>query len=152
MTLTKRDLVVRISEETGRIQIEIHDIIQKTLDYIAEALAKGDKVELRNFGVFYVRTRKPRVGRNPKRPEVDVPIPRLAVVKFKPGLLMKQAVAELPPPPVKESRPAAPKKAARKKVARKVAPAKRATPAAVRPIPEAAPPPATAPQPPAVAA
>jgi nucleoid DNA-binding protein len=119
MTLTKRDLVVRIGEETGKIQFEIHEIIQKTLDYIAEALARGDKVELRNFGVFYVRTRKPRVGRNPKRPDVDVPIPRLAVVKFKPGLLMKQAVAKLPPPPVKEARPVAKKKAVRR--ARKVA-------------------------------
>ena len=44
MTLTKRDLVVRISEETGMIQTQVFDVVQKTLDYIAESLAKGDKV------------------------------------------------------------------------------------------------------------
>ena len=42
MTLTKRDLVVRISEETGQVQLQVFDVVQKTLDYIAEALAKGD--------------------------------------------------------------------------------------------------------------
>ena len=67
MTLTKRDLVVRISEETGLIQTQVFDVVQKTLDYIAEALAKGDKVELRNFGVFDVKIRKARVGRNPEQ-------------------------------------------------------------------------------------
>ena len=55
MTLTKRDLVIRISEETGLIQQEVLDVIQKTLDYISQALANGDKVELRNFGVFEVK-------------------------------------------------------------------------------------------------
>ena len=67
MTLTKRDLVVRISEETGLVQQQVFDVVQKTLDYITEALAKGDKVELRNFGVFEVKVRKARVGRNPEQ-------------------------------------------------------------------------------------
>jgi nucleoid DNA-binding protein len=52
MTLTKRDLVVRISGESDLVQQQVFDVVQKTLDYIAEALSKGDKVELRNFGVF----------------------------------------------------------------------------------------------------
>jgi nucleoid DNA-binding protein len=121
MTLTKRDLVLRISEETGLIQLDIHNVIQKTLDYIAEALGRGDKVELRNFGVFAVRVRKARIGRNPKRPAVDVPIPRLAVVKFKPGRLMKKAVSKLPPPAAKKKRVAAKKKAAARKPAVPVA-------------------------------
>ena len=68
MTLTKRDLVIRISNETGLVQQQVYDIVQKTLDYIAESLAKGDKVELRNFGVFEVKIRKARVGRNPNAP------------------------------------------------------------------------------------
>ena len=62
MTLTKRDLVTRISNETGLVQQQVLDVVQKTLDYIAEALAKGDKVELRNFGVFEVKLRKARIG------------------------------------------------------------------------------------------
>lgn len=97
MTLTKRDLVVRISEETGLIQTQVFDVVQKTLDYIAEALSKGDKVELRNFGVFDVKIRKARVGRNPNRPEKDVPIPSRAMVKFKAGKEMRAEVLKLTP-------------------------------------------------------
>src|SRR5512132_4329724 len=95
MTLTKRDLVIRISEETGLVQQQVLDVIQKTLDYIAQALAKGDKVELRNFGVFEVKVRKARVGRNPNAPETDVPIPQRAVVKFKAGKEMREDVLKL---------------------------------------------------------
>ena len=71
--------------------------LQKTLDYIAQSLAKGDKVELRNFGVFEVKVRKARVGRNPNAPETDVPIPQRAVVKFKPGKEMRETVIKLTP-------------------------------------------------------
>jgi nucleoid DNA-binding protein len=71
------------------------EVVQKTLDYIAEAVAKGRKVELRNFGVFEVKVRKARVGRNPNAPERDVPIPQRAVVKFKPGKEMRERVLRL---------------------------------------------------------
>ena len=97
MTLTKRDLVIRISNETGLIQQQVLDVLQKTLDYIAEALARSDKVELRNFGVFEVKVRKARIGRNPNAPETDVPIPERAVVKFKPGKEMRADVLRLSP-------------------------------------------------------
>jgi nucleoid DNA-binding protein len=96
MTLTKRDLVIRISGETSLGQQQVFDVIQKTLDYISEALAKGDKVELRNFGVFEVKVRKARVGRNPNKPEVDVPIPARSMVKFKAGKEMRADVLKLP--------------------------------------------------------
>ena len=97
MTLTKRDLVTRISNETGLVQQQVLDVVQKTLDYIAEALAKGDKVELRNFGVFEVKVRKARIGRNPNAPETDVPIPERSVVKFKPGKEMRAEVLKIGP-------------------------------------------------------
>src|SRR5436189_6362740 len=97
MTLTKRDLVVRISNESGLVQQQVLDVVQKTLDYIADALAKGDKVELRNFGVFEVKVRKARVGRNPNAPETDVPIPQRSVVKFKAGKEMRTEVLKIPP-------------------------------------------------------
>ena len=100
MTLTKRDLVIRISNETGLGQQQVFDAVQKTLDYISEALAKGDKVELRNFGVFEVKIRKGRVGRNPNKPETDVPIPARAMVKFKAGKEMRAEVLKLSPPKV----------------------------------------------------
>jgi len=97
MTLTKRDLVIRISSETGMIQQQVLDVVQKTLDYIAEALAKGEKVELRNFGVFEVKVRKARIGRNQNAPATDVPIPQRSVVKFKPGKEMRTEVLKIPP-------------------------------------------------------
>jgi nucleoid DNA-binding protein len=93
--LTKRDLVVRISNETGQVQQVVLDIIQRTLDHLTESLSQGQAVELRNFGVFEVKLRKARVGRNPNRPEHDVPIPPRAVVKFKAGKEMKAKVMKL---------------------------------------------------------
>ena len=95
--MTKRDLVVRISSETGLIQQDVLAVVQKTLDYISEAASKGKTVELRNIGVFEVKIRKARVGRNPYKPENDVKIPPRAVVKFKPGKEMKEAVIQLTP-------------------------------------------------------
>ncbi|HEY3861866.1 MAG TPA: HU family DNA-binding protein [Verrucomicrobiae bacterium] len=96
--MTKRDLIVRISEETGLVQQQVLDVVQKTLDHICGALADGTTVELRNFGVFEVRVRKSRVGRNPNRPEKDITIPKRAVVKFKPGKEMRESVLKLSPP------------------------------------------------------
>jgi nucleoid DNA-binding protein len=90
--LTKRDLVMRISKETGMVQQDVFDVLQKTLDYITDSLAHGQDVELRNFGVFEVRLTKSRVGRNPHKPETDVLIPARATVKFKSGKVMRQRV------------------------------------------------------------
>ena len=90
--MTKRDLVVRMSRETGMVQQDVMDVIQKTLDYVTDELARGGHIEFRDFGVFEVRERKSRVGRNPKRPEDIVVIPSRKVVKFKPGKKMKQRV------------------------------------------------------------
>jgi nucleoid DNA-binding protein len=90
--MTKRDLVMRIADETGLIQQDVYAVIQKTLDYIIEALNKGDTIEFRNFGVFEVKTRKQRIGRNPNKPTQVVTIPQRKVVKFKPGKIMKKLI------------------------------------------------------------
>ena len=95
--LTKRDLVVRISNETGVVQTQVFDVIQKTLDYITESLAEGNDVELRNFGVFEIRLTKPRVGRNPNEPGSRYEIPERATVKFKMGKVMRQKVSKMTP-------------------------------------------------------
>lgn len=95
--MTKRDLVLRISDETRLAQQQVLEVVQKTLDYITEALAKGETVELRNFGVFQAKVRKARIGRNPNAPAVDVPIPQRTIVKFKAGKEMREAVTKLPP-------------------------------------------------------
>jgi len=90
--MTKRELVMRISRETGIVQEDVHVVIQKTLDYITEELVRGGHIEFRDFGVFEVHSRKPRIGRNPKRPDQVVRIPERKVVKFKPGKRMKEEV------------------------------------------------------------
>ncbi len=94
-TLTKREIVLNISNETGLVQHEVFDVVQKTLDQIIEALAKGDNIELRNFGVFEVKLTKPRVGRNPNVAGSKFVIPARATVKFKSGKIMKQRVGQL---------------------------------------------------------
>jgi nucleoid DNA-binding protein len=92
--MTKRDLVVRISNETGLVQQDVLAVIQKTLDYITEALANGEHVEFREFGVFDVCERKARVGRNPNKPDIPITIPAHKVVRFKPGKTMREVVAK----------------------------------------------------------
>ena len=94
-TLTKRELVVKISNETGLVQHQVFDVVQKTLDHITDSLAAGDTVELRNFGVLEVKLTKPRVGRNPNVPGSSFVIPARATVKFKAGKIMKQKVSKL---------------------------------------------------------
>jgi nucleoid DNA-binding protein len=93
--LTKRDLVVKISNETGMVQHQVFEVIQMTLDHITASLANGDAVELRNFGIFDVKLTKARVGRNPNVPGSQFVIPPRATVKFKSGKIMKQKVGKL---------------------------------------------------------
>ena len=91
MTMTKRDIALKIAEETGIKQIHVKEVIQKSLDHIIESLAGGQTVELRNFGIFKVKVRKGRMGRNP-RSGAQVPITDKKVVTFKSGLIMKDKV------------------------------------------------------------
>ena len=97
MSTTKRDLVVKIAKETGLIQNDVGKIVQMTLDGIADEVATGKTVELRNFGVFEVIVRKSRIGRNPNQSEKTVVIPDRAVVKFKTGKKLKSEIEALDP-------------------------------------------------------
>ena len=96
-TVTKRDLVVKVSDETGLTQQQVFNVIQKTLDEVTSSLSDRNEVVLRNFGAFQVRRTKAKVGRNPNKPGTDVVIPPRAVVKFRPGKEMKEKVARLLP-------------------------------------------------------
>ena len=89
--MTKKDIAIKIADETGIKQIIVKEVVQKTIDAMIEALSKGETLELRNFGVFKVKERKARIGRNPRTGET-VPVPPKKVVTFKPGLVMKQKV------------------------------------------------------------
>lgn len=96
--MTKRELVTDVSESTGFPQAEVTAVIQTALDTITDTLAAGDRLEVRNFGVFENKTRDARVGRNP-RTGTTVHIEEKRVPLFKPGKALKSRVESLPPPP-----------------------------------------------------
>lgn len=89
--MRKRDIVLKISQDTEVKQVVVKEVVQRTFDAILEALKAGKRIELRNFGVFQVKKRKKRIGRNPKTGEV-VPVPERRTVVFKPGLEMKKHI------------------------------------------------------------
>ncbi len=86
--MTKKDIIMKISEETGLKQIDVKEVVQRTFDIVIKSLIKGETVELRNFGIFKVKTRKGSMGRNPRTGE-NVSIPDKKVVSYKPGMKMK---------------------------------------------------------------
>jgi len=94
-TVTKRDLVIKVSDKTDMTQQQVFDVIQHFIDEVTSCLADGDDVVLRNFGSFQITMTKPKIGRNPKKPETPVEIPARAVVKFRTGKEMKERVAEV---------------------------------------------------------
>lgn len=90
-SMTKKDIVLKITDKTGIKQVDVKTIVQNTFDVIIESLERNEKVELRNFGVFKIKERKARFGRNPRTGD-SVPVPPRKVVVFKPGLEMKQKI------------------------------------------------------------
>ena len=97
--MTKRELVIEVAKKLGFTQNDVAQVIQCTLDTITESLARGNRLEIRNFGVFEVKTRDARIGRNPRTGE-EVPIPEKRVATFKPGKEIKEMVEKgiVPPP------------------------------------------------------
>ena len=92
--MTKKDMTKAIAEEMGLTHGWATEVIQRVLDAITEALCEEGRLELRNFGVFEVRERKPRTARNPRTGET-VQVPAKRVVSFKPGQKMAERVVRL---------------------------------------------------------
>ena len=136
-TVTKRELVQRIAEKTGAQQILAKEVIQGFLDEIIVELARGNRLEFRDFGGFEPKEKARRVARNPRTGE-RVDVPAKTTVKFKVGRLMKKQIQK----DAQEEVPAAAPEAAA------AAPESPAAPApAVAPEPAAAPEPVVAPEP-----
>lgn len=91
MAITKRELARRIAIQTGVKQEVSRQIIQSFLDEVIGELEAGNRLEFRDFGVFDVVVKAPRVARNPRTGE-SVQIPEKRVVHFKAGRLMKERV------------------------------------------------------------
>lgn len=92
--VTKKEIVKSIADKTGLTQLQIKQIVQLTFDGIVETLLDEGRVELRNFGVFQVKSRKARKARNPRTGH-QVHVPEKFVVSFKPGKEMEARVQEL---------------------------------------------------------
>ena len=90
-TVTKRELVERIAESTNQSRVEVKRTIQSFLDQVIEELGKGNRLELRDFGVFEIKLRAERVAQNPRTLE-RVKVPARKVVKFKVGRLMQKSL------------------------------------------------------------
>jgi integration host factor subunit beta len=93
-TITKKELIDRISESAGHRRVQVKEVIQKFLDEIVNELGQGNRLEFRDFGVFETKVRKARKAQNPKTLE-PVAVPEKRTVKFKVGRLMKQKLGEL---------------------------------------------------------
>jgi nucleoid DNA-binding protein len=89
--MTKRDIALTVAEKYDAPQTETKKIVQGTFDTIIDILVKEGRLELRNFGVFLVKTRKPRKARNPRTGE-SVMVPQRRTVTFKPGLVMLKQI------------------------------------------------------------
>jgi nucleoid DNA-binding protein len=92
--MTKKDMAMAIAEEMGLTQGQAREVVQRVFDGITETLLEQGRIELRNFGVFAVKKRKPRTARNPRTGE-KVKVPAKMVVTFKPGREMEEQVAQL---------------------------------------------------------
>jgi len=86
--MIKADFVEKVAERTGLTRILVKSTIESFLDCLREALEQGQRIEFRNFGVFQVKVRPPKVARNPKTGE-RVDVPQRKKVTFKPSRALK---------------------------------------------------------------
>ncbi len=105
-TTTKKELIQRISDQTGQPKVLIRDILQLFLEEIEEELVQGRRIEFREFGVFEVRERASRYAQNP-RTLVRVEVPGKRVVKFKAGRRLRKRVGDVveQPPAAQQPQP-----------------------------------------------
>lgn len=92
-TITKKDLIDRIADQTGQRRVAVKKTVQSFLDQVILELGKGNRLEFRDFGVFEIRERKARTAQNPKTLE-RVHVPSKKVVKFKVGRHMQRSLDE----------------------------------------------------------
>ncbi len=91
--MNKAELIAEVAKQTSLSKKDSEKAVTAALDSIVAALKGGDKVQLVGFGSFEVKKRGARIGRNPKTKE-EVKIPASSVPAFKPGKVLKEAVAE----------------------------------------------------------
>lgn len=90
-TITRADLAESLYKEIGLSRLESADMIESIINYISEALLRGETVKLAGFGTFSLRDKNERIGRNPKT-GVVVPITSRRVIIFKPSQVLRERV------------------------------------------------------------
>ena len=93
--MTKKEIVKHISTRVKLPQLQVKKVVDLTFEAIVEALVAEGKIELRNFGVFVVKTRKARLARNPLTGD-EVHVDAKNVVTFQPGKLMEEQARQMP--------------------------------------------------------
>lgn len=91
-TITKKQIIQKISHKDGINPKDVQLIIQDFFNYVSENLSGGNRFEFRDFGVFEIVRRKQKIGRNPKKPDSPIVIPERNSVKFSPGEKVKSLV------------------------------------------------------------
>lgn len=82
--MIKQDIVSRVADMMGLTKVKAEVAVDSVFEALKTAMRKGERIELRGFGVFVVKPRKSGIGRNP-RTGAEVPIPPGKTVRFKPG-------------------------------------------------------------------
>ena len=91
--MNKTELIAAVAEKTGMTKKDAERVINATFETITDGLAKGDKVSVSGFGIFEVKTREARIGRNPRTKE-EIKIPATKLPAFKAAKALKDAVAK----------------------------------------------------------
>ena len=91
--MNKTDIIAAVAEKTGMTKKDAERVINATIETIEASLVKGDKVQISGFGIFEVKAREARVGRNPRTKET-IQIPATRLPAFKASKALKDAVAK----------------------------------------------------------
>ena len=91
--MNKTELIAEVAEKAGLTKKDAERVINAAVDTITQRLAQGDKVSLSGFGIFEVKAREARVGRNPRTKET-IQIPATKLPAFKASKTLKDAVAK----------------------------------------------------------
>ena len=93
-TVTKKDLIDKTAAKLNMNQVDVRKIVEDFIGGVKEQIQTGNRIEIRDFGVFEIKIRKSRIGRNPKKPQDVVTIPERKVVHFKVGRGFKNLITQ----------------------------------------------------------
>ncbi len=101
--MIKNDIINGVAEAAGVPRQKATVAVETIIECMRQALTRGERIELRGFGVFLVKPRKKGIGRNPKRPTEEVQIPPGFTIRFKPGKELRDLMDAAPAAPLAAS-------------------------------------------------